>query len=266
MDQIKAFLVDDEYLERTLIKYSIPWEELGFGIVGEADSGEEMLEAIKANTPDVIFTDICMPFMNGLQMAKKIRELYADMEIVIITGHRDFSFAKDAIKIGVAEYLLKPIDKQELLNVSLRIKSRIEKKRALNREYQSIQSGLIHSPGLPKDEKYSDLVMKTIKVINDSLSDSELSLKNIAEQVYVNPSYLCRVFKKETNKNVTDYITGLRIGKSLDYLNNTNLKAYEIAEKIGINDSHYFSICFKKYIGKSIQEYKRLNLKLPINA
>ncbi len=136
----------------------------------------------------------------------------------------------------------------------------------MNREYQSIQSGLIHSPGLPKDEKYSDLVMKTIKVINDSLSDSELSLKNIAEQVYVNPSYLCRVFKKETNKNVTDYITGLRIGKSLDYLNNTNLKAYEIAEKIGINDSHYFSICFKKYIGKSIQEYKRLNLKLPINA
>nr|PZM88661.1 MAG: hypothetical protein DIU81_04880 [[Clostridium] cellulosi] len=74
MDKIKAFLVDDEYLERTLIKYSVPWDEIGFEIIGEANSGEEMIKQIESNKPDVIFTDVCMPFMDGLQMSKKLKK------------------------------------------------------------------------------------------------------------------------------------------------------------------------------------------------
>lgn len=248
MDKIKAFLVDDEYLERTLIKYSVPWDEIGFEIIGEANSGEEMIKQIESNKPDVIFTDVCMPFMDGLQMSKKIKEMFEDIEIIIITGHREFLYAKTAIGLGAFDYILKPIDKNELKDVSLKVKKHIEKKRKYINNNQNAAN---------KVQKYSELVEKAIEIINNYLSDSTLSLKTIAEKLYVNPSYLCRLFKKETNKNITDYITGLRIERSLEYLNSTNLKAYEIAEKVGISDSHYFSICFKKYTGKSIQKYKK---------
>jgi len=249
MDKMKAFLVDDEYLERTLLRYSVPWDELGIEIVGEAESGEEMMKKIESVIPDIIFTDICMPFMDGLQLSKMIKEQYSDVEVVIITGHRDFSYAKRAIHIGVSEYLLKPIDKQEVIDISQKIKNRIQNKKS------SIQS---FGKPLPADKKYSELVTHAIKIIETSFSNSELSLKTIAENLYVNPSYLCRVFKHEMNENITDYILHLRISRSIEYLSSTNLKAYEIAEKVGINDSHYFSILFKKYVGKSIQEYKKM--------
>lgn len=257
MEKIKVFLVDDEYLERTLLRYSVPWEELGLEIVGEAESGEEMMEKIKSASPDIIFTDICMPFMDGLQMSKIVKEQYSDIEVVIITGHRDFSYAKNAIHIGVSEYLLKPIDKQEVIDISQKIKNRIKNRKEMNLQYQLIHDIQNSGISLTADKKCSELVTHAIKIIEDSLSNSELSLKSIAQDLYVNPSYLCRVFKREARENITDYILQLRIKRSIEYLKNTNLKAYEIAEKVGISDSHYFSILFKKQVGKSIQEYKK---------
>lgn len=249
MNKIRVALVDDEYLERTLIRCSAPWDEMGFSIVGEADSGEQMMQKMDSLKPDVVFADICMPFMDGLQMSENIKERYSDVEVVIITGHRDFEYAQQAIHIGVSEYLLKPVNRQELLTVSQKIKNRVLKK---------WESGFKDQH--PGNRKYSEIVDKAIDFIHESISDKELSLKSIAEKLYVNPSYLCRVFKRDTNENVTNYILKIRIRQSLDYLNNTTLKAYEIAEKVGFSDPHYFSILFKKQMGESIQEYKRLNL------
>lgn len=260
MDKVKVFLVDDEYLERTLLRYSVPWDELGFEIVGEAGSGEEMMEKVKSATPDIIFTDICMPFMDGLQLSKIVKENYNDVEVVVITGHRDFSYAKQAIHIGVSDYLLKPIDKQEVIDISQKIKNRIENKKSLNLQSQFVNFDKNQVEPLPIDKKYSELVTRALKIIDESFSDSQLSLKSIAENLYVNPSYLCRVFKNEIRKNISDYILQTRINHSIEYLNSTNLKAYEIAEKVGINDSHYFSTLFKKYVGKSIQEYRKYSV------
>lgn len=241
-------IVDDEHLERTLIRYSFPWEENGFAIVGEADSGEDMIRRFDAVRPDVIFADICMPFMNGLEMTQALRAIKKDAEVVILTGHRDFAFAQQAIHLGVLEYLIKPVQYEELQNVVRSVKARLERGRAAGRGAAE--------PEKP-EKKYSDLVSRAMQLIGESLSDCGLSLKSLSERLYVSPGYLCRTFKKETNENVTNYIIRMRIRQSLDYLDNTGLKAYEIAEKVGFEDPHYFSILFKKQVGRSIQEYRR---------
>lgn len=253
MDKIKVFLVDDEYLERTLIRCCIPWDDYDCEIVGEAESGEDMLKQIDSVRPDIIFTDICMPFMDGIEMAKIVKERYSETQIVIITGHRDFEYAKSAIHIGVSDYLLKPIDKNELIQIIQKLKNRIDNE---NKE-KFIKTMLQKNEDIINKKRHSELVEKTLELIEKSLSDSELSLKTIAEKLCVNPCYLSRIFKQEIHENITDYIIKLRINRSIEFLNSTNLKAYEIAEKVGINDSHYFSILFKKQTGKSIQEFKK---------
>lgn len=253
MDKLKVFLVDDEYLERTLIRCCIPWDEYDCEVAGEAESGEDMIKQIDSVRPDIIFTDICMPFMNGIEVAKFVKEHYSETQVVIVTGHRDFEYAQSAIHIGVADYLLKPIDKDELIKIIQKLKNHIENK---NKE-RFIKTMLQNNEDILNKKRHSEIVEKTLELIEKSLSDSALSLKNIAKKLYVNPCYLSRIFKQEIHENITDYITKLRINRSIEFLNSTNLKAYEIAEKVGINDSHYFSILFKKQTGKSIQEFKK---------
>lgn len=255
---IKVLVVDDEYLERALIRLGTDWTGNGFEIIGEAESGEEALKIIQKNKPDIVFTDICMPFMDGLELAEKICEKYEDIRIVIVTGHREFDYAQRALRLGVTDFLLKPINNEEVLSISLKIKANIEKERTArdgkNNELYQPNEGLYEKA---RTKRINALVEKAMAYIKENLSDPDLSLKSIARNLYVNESYLSRVFKQEMDEGITEYITKLRIDKSIEYINNTDLKAYAIAERIGISDPHYFSICFKKYTGKSINEFRK---------
>ncbi|MBU3144246.1 response regulator [Clostridium sp. CF012] len=265
METIKVLIVDDEYLERTLIKLSVDWVTNDFEIIGEANSGEAALRLMEKNPPDILITDICMPFMDGLQLCKKVREKYEHIKIIIITGHREFEYAKTAIKLGVTDFLLKPINSEEVLKIALKLKGEIKDQRKYFNEYNAMKkqlSGGLDFIKINNNKKISEPVEKIIAYIEENFTNSELSLSIISNSLFMNYSYLSRVFKQEMEESITEYITKLRINKSILYINNTNLKAYEIAGKVGINDAHYFSICFKKHTGKSINEYKNTNQKV----
>lgn len=523
---VKVMIVDDEHLGRALIRLGIEWEANGFEIMGEADSGKSALDFMEQKAPDILFTDICMPFMDGLELTQQVRERYPRVRIVIMTGHREFEYAQRAVKLGVTEFLLKPINSQEVLKIVLKLKQEIMEQKAHEKEIDSIRAQLSRSlpimkerfinelihgglaeeqvpellkkynaefvlgqsfclliklcwknpgaaaakelkssiiqrvellidsvyagcetneedyvlliegacedsrililrdgitelladypeysinmgvggrytgvPGLlqsykeakdavkarvvyghnrviyfhqldalrqenskllegnwhefssfikngmadkakdyihnyilwisrtgsldiqiirllcnhvvtvnlavlheqgkrlsqvfpcgydvsneiskvdtledmerllqyfvskvilyiqsNKEKKSGQLVEDTKRYIEEHLCESNLSLKVMAKILYVNESYLSRVFKAEAGENITDYILRLRISKAMEYVNETKLKAYEISERIGFNDSHYFSLCFKKYTGKSINEYRK---------
>jgi two-component system, response regulator YesN len=117
----KVFLVEDEITTREGIRDNVDWQAMGFELCGEAPDGEIALPQIEINQPDVLITDIKMPFMDGLQLCKIIREHMPWMKIVIISGHNDFHFAQTAIKLGVTEYLLKPVSVQDLHAVFARV-------------------------------------------------------------------------------------------------------------------------------------------------
>ena len=112
---LKIFLAEDEVIVRETIKRMIPWEELGFELVGEAADGEMALPLLIRQKPDLLITDIKMPFMDGLTLAKLAKKELPELKIVILSGYDDFNYAKQAINIGVEDYLLKPITKNALI-------------------------------------------------------------------------------------------------------------------------------------------------------
>jgi two-component system response regulator YesN len=520
---IKVLLVDDEKLERVLIRNGFDWEANGFEIIGEAGSGKEALEYMEHRKPELVLTDISMPHMDGLELSEQILKLYPKCYIIIVTGYREFEYARRAVKIGVEDFLLKPININEIAEIARRIKEKIlqeeeqvqaverlkasvladqdivmesffqrlvekrineeeakrklmlygcenlmeeciciniklkeetmeqkltkehkdiidlikkqeylnsvcfihymqniiifftcskyeetkeiatklhekiehtldvhttigiseyhqgfegiaaafeESKKALSasvflgrnrcvtfEEYQEVMSQnqnkeeidwedllfavnnclidkveeyikeyvnlirssrvtdieylrlmtmniltrvgttlnkygislaqLIGEEQLYKEVRYINTVdeitvylekmmhkimeyheSKKIKqgnkvveearaFVNENLFDPELSLRLVASNIYSNESYLSRVFKKEKGISLIEYISKKRIEESIRLLNTTDLKVYEIAEKIGFRDSHYFSICFKKQTGVTIKEFKK---------
>ncbi len=142
MANLKVLIVDDEYLIRNHLKKIICWEEIGMEIAGEAISASQALELIDKTVPDIIFTDICMPFMDGIEFSKVVIEKYPHIKIVIITGHDEFDYVKRSINLGISDFILKPINRDEIRRVALDLKNKIELERTHIREYEKLKQRL----------------------------------------------------------------------------------------------------------------------------
>lgn len=520
----KVLLVDDEKLERVLIRKGYDWEANGFEIIGEASNGEEALEFFEIMEPDIVLTDINMPYMDGLMLTEKIKERSSKCRVIIITGYREFEYARNALKLGVKEFILKPVNINDIASIVEKLKRELKAEAGYNKEYKQlkesamenreiiiesflqrlvenrieqeeairklamygfdelqkkcicinirpyivqdsekdslirskkiqkllirnkyeysisfihylcnviiyfygnevnkaynyalqikeqinqelnievdvgigmVQSGFsgisssykqsedaisarvikgrnscityeefaqikkanqessdinwqdfifsvencfeskvdeylnefvlfIYKSGITdtgylklmamnilakaatvltkhgknlgqligeeylyeqvskietvtemkeclaifikqilefsdsiRTKKSNKIVDQALEFIENNLYDQTLTLKTIAGKIFSNESYLSRVFKKEMGESLIEFITRKRIEKSIILLNTTDLKAYEIAEQVGISDPHYFSICFKKHVGVTIREYKK---------
>ena len=127
---IKVFLVEDEIIIRNGIKNSIDWEMHGYDFVGEASDGELALPMILEKKPDIVITDIKMPFMDGLELSEQVKKALPDTKIMILSGYNEFDYAKMAIKIGVTDYLLKPISSEKLLEAINKVAEEIKKEQS----------------------------------------------------------------------------------------------------------------------------------------
>lgn len=122
---LSVFLVDDEELIREGLKKLIPWEQFGFRISGEASDGEEALEIINYTNADIVITDLKMPFMDGIELSEKLKESLPGIRIIVLTGFDDFALLQQSIRNGVADYLLKPVGREELIESLEKIRKKI---------------------------------------------------------------------------------------------------------------------------------------------
>lgn len=264
-DTIKVMIIDDEYLIRNLIKNCIDWNELGVEIIGEASNAVEGINLINKEKPDIILTDINMPVTDGLDMSKCILEKYPDIKVIVITGYNEFEYAKRSIKIGVSDFILKPIDEDELRNSILKLKNEIRDEYSRKKEYKDIKDKMVAFNDIinlndgDENEGKNLNIEQIKKFIVKNISNRDLSLKMVAEYFYVNPSYLSRIFKEKTDETFSEYILNTKVKIATEMLKMPNVKAYEISKKIGIDDPNYFSNWFKKCTGLSIKEYKKKN-------
>lgn len=137
---IKAFLVEDEIIIREGIHRMIPWAEYGFELSGEAADGEMALPMIRNIKPDVLITDIKMPFMDGLSLSKLVKKELPETKIVIISGYDDFKYAQQAISLGVEQYLLKPISRSNIIKVLEEIHKKYELENAQKLYYEKFRN------------------------------------------------------------------------------------------------------------------------------
>ncbi len=155
---LKLLIVEDETSIRNLLKMIVDWESVGVRVIGEAATGAEALYLMEEELPDIVLTDIEMPYMDGLELSRRILERYSDVTVIILTAHDHFEYARDALRMGVAGYLLKPIDKEKLEAAVSEAVGKIRGRRALIRGMEASYKYVKNNKGFFRDYMLRELV------------------------------------------------------------------------------------------------------------
>lgn len=236
---LKVLLVEDENLIRRGLQYKMDWTEVNCVVVGEAATGQEGLAQIKALHPDIVITDIRMPDMDGLEMLREGRGV-CPFQAIIISGYGEFDYAQQAIRLGVAEYLLKPVDVNELKNCLRRIAAGAP-------AGQSAETPEMDEKPAPLQNKYAEAMMQYIR----QHYAEHISLTDLSQQLNISCTHLNAKFKAETGYTFHDFLNYYRIRRAVELQKRGERKLYEIAELVGFSDYKYFNKVYKKYTGYS---------------
>lgn len=226
----RAIIVDDEELSIDLIKYLIKRYEVPVEVIGQASSGDEAVDIINKFKPDIVFLDIRMPVLNGLEVMEKIKVLQNSKTIfIVITAYDYFEYAQASLRLGAKDILLKPIEPELFLETV---------ERALG--YKHLDNHIIN---------------QILEYMNNNYW-KDMELKECAEKYHTSSSYIARKFKKYLNTSFITYLNDLRIKKAIELLKDTDLSIKEVSFKVGYNNLNYFYKIFKKNTGITPNMFK----------
>ena len=244
-------IVDDEPIIRRGIKSLAILSEIGINKIFEAGNAEKCLEIIDKEQIDIIMLDINMPNTDGLTLAKMLKEKNQNFAIIMVTGYDYFEYMQTAIRLGVDDYLLKPVNKTDIELLLRRMIDKIEKIRLENRLLELN----VTSEYIPSGDNSS---FKTVReYMEKHLFDSDLSLGYMAENLGFNSSYLSGIIKQIYGIPFQEYVGLKRMEQAKILCLSTNMKNYEIAEEIGYEDVNYFTNRFKKTFGITPKQFKQ---------
>ena len=239
----KVVIVDDEPIIVEGLSRLLPWEKYGCEVVGTAYNGNEGLEMIRKEKPDVLFSDIAMPGMEGLTMIAALKSEFPEMQISILTGYRDFDFCQRALRLGVVRFLLKPSNMEEL-EEALRIMTE-----RCGRQEETAQT-----------ENASGFIVRNALAYMEEHYQEKLTLNKVADQIYVSQWHLSKLLNKQEGKNFSEILNQIRINKAKELLKDPALRIADIAEMVGFVEVAHFSRVFKKVAGVSANEYRNTRL------
>ena len=243
MRQFKVLIVDDEELAILGLEAGVDWDGLNVTRLFKAHSRDEAVRIMESEDVDIVITDIEMPGAGGLELIKWVKENRPEARSVFYTGHAEFSYALEALRLGVEDYLLKPLPDEELAAIIRRIEEKLEGEEG-------------DLAGVEDMENSAQVVEQVKKLISDNLSEGSLQREELAAMVHLSPGHLGRVFKKETGMSISTYITKKRITVAKQLLMKTNLSVTRISERVGISYSSYFTKIFKEQTGLTPQEFR----------
>lgn len=267
---IRVLIIDDEEIIREGLKKTVDWESMGCVVAGEAEDGEAGLKSVMALKPDLIFTDIRMPGLDGLQMLARIRELNLPCKVIILTGFRDFEYAQEAIRQGAYRFLLKPVKTEDLKLAVVEAAKEIRAAKSREEIYINLEKRVKEYYGLTQPGKIGPLprehteeaggnpgylVSKALEYIKENYS-KDLNLKTVADEIYVSTWYLSKLLKKETGDNFINILNEIRVEKAKKLLLDPKFKIYEIAAEVGFTDVPYFTKTFKRVTGLTPMDFK----------
>ncbi|KPV57547.1 AraC family transcriptional regulator [Paenibacillus sp. A3] len=252
----KVLIADDETLDLEGMKTFIPWESLGMEIVGAVTNGFSACELIETQKIDVLVTDVNMPNMSGLELAKRAKERFHDVRIIFVSGYRDFQYVKEALTLQAYSYVLKPMNEDELIQSLERIRRDLDdarkREQAEHEVRQMLSGGAQSAPSPAVDGKTADGMGKNGKLIQEMIDmmrselERPLTLKEVADQFSFSPNYLGQMFKEATGQTFHEYLVALRMEKAGELLRDPKLRIYEVAYRVGYRYMPYFSKQFKE--------------------
>lgn len=250
-----ALIVDDEVVVVRALKRRVNWGQFGIDQVFEANSMKQAIEIFKEKEIDILLCDIEMPEGTGLELFEWVKGYFPYVECIYVTCHPDFEYIRTAMRLGSFDYLLKPIDYEELSEVLARAIKRSEANQIVKehvhqkaRKYFQEETGLVRGS--------ADVIEKIKQYVKAHIQE-EISMGDIAEVVYLNPQYMVRLFRKQEGISILEYITNVRIRMATKLLRETDYSIQQVADLAGYSNYSYFSRVYKKITGKSPQEYKK---------
>ena len=268
----QIMLVEDEALVRESMAQNTNWEKFGFAPPHVFENGRQAADYLETVLPDVVITDICMPFLDGLELAKLVYERFPETIVVVLTGFSEFSYAQKAIRYHVHDYLLKPVDPDELEASIRRAMRQIEAERKLEELARTTElSPEPETPEVPEnpeegapeaespegENSQTAMVMTQVRRYLEDNYMFDLSLDSVGEILHISPAYLSAQFKKYQKMNFLDCLTELRINAAKELLADPFRSSAEVASMVGYEDASYFARAFKKRTGMTPTQYRR---------
>ncbi|NVF11161.1 response regulator [Anaerococcus sp. AGMB00486] len=247
---MKVLIVEDEEIIRKKLEILPSFSKYGMEVLESAKNGLEGLEKIKKFNPELVITDISMPLMDGLTMIKE--SLDYEYSAIIVSGYNDFDYAKKAIKYGVTDYLLKPIDIEELNKSLITAKNIYEMRKSFINQEDNIDILKIEK----NENKKSDIALEMIAYIEKNYGE-KISISDLEKKLNYSESMLNKKFKEYTSITFNDYLNRVRIKEAIKLLENTELMIIDIAFLCGFSNQKYFSKVFKKFVGISPGKYNK---------
>lgn len=239
-----VLIVDDEPYMVEYMKTVVDWEKYGFERVLTAGGGSLAKDLIMEHKPELLITDIKMPKISGLDLCALIEEKEYPTKTIIISGYSDFEYAKQAVRYGVSEYLVKPVLKTDFVETLERI---MEK-------YFGQEAGISTWDAGASGDKRSAVAY--VKRYIDDHCEEDLSLEMLGNVVHLHPAYLSKIFKEVSDVNISSYIADVKMQKAAELLEETDLKIQEVMKRLGYQKSQYFAGLFKEKYGMTPKEYR----------
>ena len=253
----KVAIIDDEPIIVEGLSKTIDWSKWDARVAGFAYDGAEGLELIRKEKPDILISDISMPNMNGLAMIAAVKSEFPLMQISILTGYRDFDYAKEAIHLGVTRFLLKPSKHDELEEAITAMTEKLKMAGVSGMESEKEDDQ--NDDTILENPASSFIVNNALKFIRDNYTE-KLKLVDVADHIYVSQWHLSKLLNKHTGKNFSEILNGIRIEKAKELLKDPAYRIVDIAEAVGFLDLAHFSRVFKKTCGISANDYRNAGM------
>ncbi|MCL6604235.1 MAG: response regulator [Paenibacillus sp.] len=254
---LKVLLVDDEAPILNNLNRVLPWQEMGMIVAGMARSGMDALRIAEEERPDLVLCDIRMPVMDGLTFVSKLRELGLNSEVLLLTGYQEFDYAREAIRLGVKEYICKPIHYEELGNKIRDIGGQIRSRQYKDKLYSSIplfqEVPMAESENAKKSTE--QLMNSAVQYITEHLN-LDIGIDEVAHKLGISGSYFCLLFKNRFAMTFVEYVTLQRMEAAKFMLVHSDKSITTIGSGVGYQERRYFTKVFQKQTGMSPKEYR----------
>lgn len=241
MNNCRVLLADDEAAILEGYKLLFDWEKYQCEIAGTAMDGQEAVEKARELKPDIVIMDINLPKLNGLEAIRAIQDTAPGdhpIYMIVVTGYDEFSYCQEALRLRVSDFLLKPIDFDVFGEV-----------------IQGVVKKVMENPN--RQVVLSDTLKKIVDYVNENLSDEDMRLTLLAENMNMNPNYISQLFKKELGCGYHAYLNQVRVEKAKKYLRQTNEPITVVAELVGFSDYRIFTKIFKGIVGVTPSQFRK---------
>ena len=243
----RVVLCEDEPLLLERLRRMVEGINCGFTVVGAAENGREALTALAETGADLLITDIRMPVMDGIELIRKLQEEQPRLECMLISGYGDFEYARTALRLGVCEYLLKPVPEEELKKALLRIRERLGERRG------AIKTSLESPP-----DASADNVIEQLGVYIRDHAFEEIHFAELIARTNYHPNYVSRLFSKRFGAPPQRYQIVQRMNEAKRLLMLLPEEPVRrIAQRVGYPDQNYFARVFRQTAGVSPQRFRR---------